>query len=62
MLVFVKLAFSSGLFLLVLFMQFSCLFPFKFFNIHTPVKRKMSKWKKNEKTKTFLQKKRAVTK
>ncbi len=40
MLVFVKLAFSSGLFLLVLFMQFSCLFPFKFFNIHTQVKRK----------------------
>ena len=40
MLVFVKLAFSSGLFLLVSFMQFPCLFPFKFFNIHTPVKRK----------------------
>ena len=40
MLVFVKLAFSSGLFLLVLFMQFPYLFPFKFFNIHTPVKRK----------------------
>ena len=38
--VFVKLAFSSGLLLLVLFMQFPCLFPFKFFNIHTPVKQK----------------------
>ena len=40
MLVFVKMAFTSGLFLLVLFMQFPCLLPFKFFNIHTPVKRK----------------------
>lgn len=38
--VFVKMAFASGLFLLVLFMQFPCLLPFKFFNIHTPVKRK----------------------
>ena len=59
--VFVKMAFSSGLFLLVLFMQFPCLFPFKFFNIHTPVKRKNVEVE-NEKTKTFLQKKRAVTK
>lgn len=56
MLVFVKMAFSSGLFLLVLFMQFPCLFPFKFFNIHTQVKRKMSKWKKNEKLKLFFRK------
>lgn len=40
MLVFVKLTFSSGLCLLLLFMQFPCFFPFKFFNIHTPVKRK----------------------
>ena len=38
--VFVKLTFSSGLFLLVLFMQFPCLFPFKFFNIRTAGKQK----------------------